>query len=250
MRRGGRRGADQTPDLLRTGAAPTWPTVTPSDRAARKPTRWARPPGLCTAASRRRLADCVLTTTDHGCLRPRAEPTAATGRRPSCCNDVSHDRKSARRERERLRGEGWLPDVDPGQRPVAMASATLDGAAESLTGRVAELWELCDRVEAAAATMADQTAVDLELDAIRAAADLDLARQRAEGFATQQQAGAQIAASEQQSATATARAEALAGELELVRGEAADQADQLAELAGELQSTQEDRDQRLRALSE
>lgn len=131
-----------------------------------------------------------------------------------------------------------------------MASATLDGAAESLTGRVAELWELCDRVEAAAATMADQTAVDLELDAIRAAADLDLARQRAEGFATQQQAGAQIAASEQQSATATARAEALAGELELVRGEAADQADQLAELAGELQSTQEDRDQRLRALSE
>ncbi|MBA2715535.1 MAG: hypothetical protein H0U51_00445 [Propionibacteriales bacterium] len=49
---------------------------------------------------------------------------------------------------------------------------------------------------------------------------------------------------------APARAEALAGELELVRGEAADQADQLAELAGELQSTQEDRDQRLRALSE
>jgi len=184
-----------------------------------------------------------------GCQRPRAEPTAATGRRPSYCDDPAHDRESARRERVRLREEGQLPDVDPGDRPVALASATLDGAAESMAARVAELRELADRVEAAAATVADQTAVDLELDAVRATSDLELARLRSESLHAQQQASAALAAAEQQATAAAARRDALAGELELIRGEHTDLTDRVAEQTDELIAVRADRDQQLATLT-
>jgi len=80
-------------------------------------------------------------------------------------------------------------------------------------GYLRELRELCDRVEAAAATVADQTAVDLELDAVRATSDLELARLRSQSLHAQQEASATLAAAEQQATTAQARGDALAGEL-------------------------------------
>lgn len=87
-----------------------------------------------------------------GCDRPVAEPTAQTGRRPIYCDRDEHNRETAFRERQRLREVGLLPEVDPQDRPVTMAGASLAAAGEGLQARVAELRELAERIEQAAST--------------------------------------------------------------------------------------------------
>src|SRR5215210_470387 len=124
-----------------------------------------------------------------GCERPVAEPTAETGRRPAYCSDPEHTRDSAFRERQRLRKEGLLPPIepaDPHERPVTMAATSLALNLEALASRAGELREVAARVEEAAETITDAAALELELDALCAGAELDVSRVRAELASHQQ----------------------------------------------------------------
>lgn len=194
------------------------------------------------------MSQAIKACAYPGCKRPPAEPTAATGRPPVYCDEPAHTRESAFAERARLRKDGKLPDVDPDQRPVSLASLTIDGAAQTLDSHVGALRELADRVEVAAATIADQTAVDLELDALRASCELDAARARADGFTAQQEVAAQLAAAQQQAQAGDAQLHAVRQELELLGGESAEQADQIAELQAQLSSERSHSAERLAAV--
>lgn len=143
----------------------------------------------------------TVTCQFPGCERPVAEPTADTGRRPAYCDEPQHTRESAFRERQRLRKEGVLPPIepaDPHARPVTMAATSLALNLDGLTSRAAELRDVADRVEDAVATIADTTALELELDALRAGADLEVSRVRAELATYQQQMGADVKAARAQ----------------------------------------------------
>ncbi len=179
-----------------------------------------------------------------GCERPVAAPTAETGRRPAYCDDPEHTRESAFRERQRLRRDGLLPPIepaDPHERPVSMAATSLALNVQALTSRAGELREVAARVEEAADTITDAAARELELDALRAGAELDVSRVRAELADQQRQLTADVQSARAQLAAEQRRATALDAQVATTRDSLEHAQADAEELRVGLVAAQEDR---------
>ncbi|MGB7156447.1 MAG: hypothetical protein WBD40_00190, partial [Tepidisphaeraceae bacterium] len=114
-----------------------------------------------------------------GCARPR-EAYSGVGRPPLYCDLADHNGRTAAAERLKLEREGAMPPVDPSDRPIAHAQVEAEAAAATAARLTAELLSAVERLERAADVMSDQAAVELEVDAVRKGADLDVTSQRAE----------------------------------------------------------------------
>src|SRR6266700_6584458 len=125
------------------------------------------------------------------CRFPGCEnaPVAASrpGRPPEYCGEPSHNRVSAWRERRRLAAEE--PGEEPGEigmdQPVTMARVSGAELLREMNVQAERLTGIAGRLTEAAATITDPTAVEVELEVTRTAADqraaaADAARAQAE----------------------------------------------------------------------
>src|ERR1700691_1070800 len=131
----------------------------------------------------------VATCRYPGCEEP-PETADRPGRPPGFCADPAHDKISAWRERRRIAAaeHGAVTTDAETEQPVTMARGTGAERLRSLRAEADRVSGIADRLREAIATVGDPTAAEVELEAMRTAAEQRAATAEARGAAAEQRA--------------------------------------------------------------
>src|ERR1019366_5569702 len=135
-------------------------------------------------------ADATTTCKYPGCENVPARASGQPGRPPEYCEDAGHNRVTAWRERRRLDAEqhGAVTTDAGTEQPVTMARVTGAELLRSLRAEADRVSGIAERLREAIATVGNPTAAEVELEAMRTAAEQRAATAEARAAAAEQRA--------------------------------------------------------------